>query len=137
MILKQEESKDYNEVYNLVTLSLKDAPFKHGDDDKLVERLRKSCSFVPELSLVAEKDNRIIGYILFTKAMVKDEVILNLGPLVVHPDFRNQGVGKALLEKGHLIATNLGYEFIISVGNNTYLPEFGYVESISKKPIFY
>lgn len=129
MILRQEKTKDYAEISKLITLSVKDASFKHGDDDKLVENLRNSKNYIPELSLVAEENGKIIGFILFTQARVKDEKILNLAPLVVHPDFQNQGVGKALLKKGHEIALKLGYDFIVAIGNNTYFPKFGYVEA--------
>ena len=40
----------------------------------LVERLRNSDAFVPELSLIAEVDNQIAGYILLTKLRLKTRI---------------------------------------------------------------
>lgn len=61
----------------------------------LVERLRRSKGFVPQLSLVATDDNeRIVGYILLTKVEIVAEngasaTSLAVAPLAVSPDFRN------------------------------------------------
>ena len=83
-------------------------------------------SFIQELSLVAEQDGRIVGRILFTKLKVGQTTQLALAPLAVHPDFQRQGIGGALIEEGHRIAAQLGYDYSILLGHPTYYPRFGY-----------
>lgn len=39
----------------------------------------------PQLSLVAERDDKIVGHILFTKGKVGHETVLILAPLSVAP----------------------------------------------------
>ena len=65
--IRQETPKDYEEVYNVVKTAFATAEHSDGNEQDLVVDLRKSNNFIPELSLVAIKDNKIVGYILFTK----------------------------------------------------------------------
>lgn len=41
--------------------------FGRETEARLVENLRRSPSFIPELSLVAVKDGSVLGHILFTR----------------------------------------------------------------------
>ena len=68
----------------------------------------------------------IVGHILFTKLKVGQTTQLALAPLAVHPDFQRQGIGGALIEEGHRIAAQLGYDYSILLGHPTYYPRFGY-----------
>ena len=69
MIVRQETSGDYDEVYGLVKEAFASAEHSDGNEHDLVAALRKSAAFVPELSLVAEADGKIVGHILFTEAI--------------------------------------------------------------------
>ena len=61
MLIRQETADDYGEVYNVVKSAFASAEHSDGTEQDLVEKLRKSAGFVPELSLVAEKDGKIVG----------------------------------------------------------------------------
>lgn len=56
MLIRQETNKDYGKVYDLVKLAFATAEHSDGDEQDLVNALRESDDFVPELSLVAEID---------------------------------------------------------------------------------
>ena len=84
-----------------------------GNEQNLVAALRKSKSFIPELSLVAVEDEKIVGHILFTKAVVQGVEVLALAPLSVLPDYQNRGIGLSLMKEGHSIAHKLGYEYSV------------------------
>ncbi|QQK08827.1 GNAT family N-acetyltransferase [Miniphocaeibacter halophilus] len=127
MIIRQENNNDYKNIYDLIKFTFEKASYRQGNEHKLVNSLRQGKSYIPELSLVAEINNKIAGYILFTKAKIGNKKILNLAPIVVHPDFQKQGIGKALIEKGHEIAKSLDYTFITVVGYKDYFPKFGYL----------
>ena len=71
--------------------------------------------WIPELSLVAVEDEKIVGHILFTKAVVQGVEVLALAPLSVLPDYQNRGIGLSLMKEGHSIAHKLGYEYSVQM----------------------
>lgn len=127
MIIRQEEKKDYKEVFEVVEKAFATALHTDGTEQFLVEKLRKSEAFIPELSLVALIGDRIIGHILFTKVKVGETTQLGLAPLAVLPEYQNHGVGSALIKEGHRIAKEMGYDYSILIGHEAYYPKFGYV----------
>ncbi len=127
MLIRQETIKDYDEVYNLVKAAFAPEEHSDGSEQDLVAALRKGKAFVPELSLVAEIDGKIAGYILFTEAKVGDDTVLVLAPLAVLPGFQKQGVGTALIKEGHRIAKELDYQYSLVLGSEKYYPRSGYL----------
>lgn len=76
MIIRQERPEDYDTVYHVVKEAFENAEYTDGNEQNLVAALRKSKSFIPELSLVAVEDEKIVGHILFTKAVVQGVSLL-------------------------------------------------------------
>lgn len=70
MIIRQERSSDIAEIYNVVKQAFASAEHKDGNEQELVNALRKSSSYIPVLSLVAQIDNKIAGHVMFTKGRV-------------------------------------------------------------------
>ena len=70
MHIRQETPADYPVVYTLIKDAFASAEHCDGNEQDLAAALRQSTSFVPELSLVAEADGRIVGHILFTKIRI-------------------------------------------------------------------
>lgn len=131
MNIRKEEIKDYNEVFKLIENAFKDEQYTDHKEQFLVERLRKSESFVPELSLVAEIDNQIIGYILLTKIKIvnknsQETTSLALAPVAVLKEYQGKGIGGSLIRKAHEIAKELKFGSIILLGHEKYYPKFGY-----------
>lgn len=125
--IRKEQPADYDIVYHVVKEAFADADHSDGNEQDLVSVLRKSEAFIPELSLVALEDDRIVGHILFTKAVVNNRKVLALAPLSVLPAYQNRGIGLALIRQGHKIASELGYEYSIVLGHPRYYPKAGYV----------
>ena len=126
-MIRQETPKDYETVYEVVRQAFACAEHSDGNEQDLVTALRKSDAFVPELSLVAEQDGKIVGYILFTKIDIGGRTALALAPLAVLPAYQRQGIGSALIREGHRIAGALGYPCSVVLGSEKYYPRFGYV----------
>lgn len=126
MNIRQATEKDYQEIYTVVEESFKTALHTDGDEQNLVIRLKNSSVYVAELSLVAEIDDRIIGYIMLTETKVGSTMQLVLAPLAILPNYQSQGVGSKLILEAHKIAKEMGYDFIILIGHETYYPRFGY-----------
>ncbi len=127
MIIRQETKKDFSEIYELVAEAFAQAQHSDGNEQDLVEALRKGAAYVPELSLVAEIDGRLAGHIMFSKAKVGDDTVLVLAPLFVKPEFQRRGVGTALMNRAHDVARELSYEYSFVLGSEFYYPRVGYI----------
>lgn len=73
------------------------------------------------------QDNKIVGHILFTIAYVNNTKVLALAPLAVLPQYQNMGIGISLIECGHDIARQLGYEYSVVLGSPEYYMKAGYM----------
>ena len=127
MLIRQETSNDYNDVYNLIKEAFATAEHSDGNEQDLVEALRNGDAFVPELSLVADIDGKIAGHILFTEGKVGEDTTLVLAPLSVSPKYQKQGIGTSLIKEGHKIAKKMGYQYSLVLGSESYYPRFGYL----------
>ena len=127
MEIRRETSRDHDAVYTLIQEAFASAEHSDGNEQDLVQALRASPAFVPELSLVAEIDGQLAGHIMFSRATVGNDVVLVLAPLSVRPEFQKQGVGTALMNEAHKFAKRLGYQYSLVLGSETYYPRVGYV----------
>lgn len=124
--IRQEEEEDRDAVYQLVESAFQTMDFSDHDEQNLLNRLRKSKEFIPELSLVAEYRGEIVGHILFTEINVGKTTLVILAPLAVRPDIQNRSIGSQLIIKGHEIAKKMGYRGSVVLGHPEYYPKFGY-----------
>lgn len=130
ILIRQERKDDYSSVFQLIESAFRTMENSDYREQFLVERLRKSEGFVPELSLVAESESKVIGHILLSKIKItgggKSFESLALAPVSVLPEFQNQGIGKKLILAAHQKAAELGYKSIVVLGHHNYYPKFGY-----------
>ena len=130
ILIRQENNSDYQKVFDITKQAFSSLEIGNHDEQYLVERLRKSSTFIPRLSLVAVCEDEIVGHILLTKLKIKNESTefesLSLAPISVLPEFQNKGIGGKLIKEAHAIAKELGYKSIILIGHEDYYPRFGY-----------
>ncbi|GAA5221641.1 GNAT family N-acetyltransferase [Membranihabitans marinus] len=133
MTIRQETEKDHSEVFNVIESAFKEAEFADNTEQFLVERLRKSDTFIPELSMIAEIDGKIVGHILLTKLKIKNKSTefdsLALAPVSVLPEFQGKGIGGKLIVEAHKKAKELGHKSIVLLGHENYYPRFGYKQA--------
>lgn len=127
MNIRAERPADQQAIYDVVKRAFETAAHRDGNEQDLVNALRDSDAFVPELSLVAEQGGKIVGHILFTKVQIGTQQALALAPLSVLPEYQRQGIGSALISEGHKRAALLGYSYSVVLGSETYYPRMGYV----------
>jgi putative acetyltransferase len=108
-------------------------------EPNLVDKIRESAGFIPQLSLVAVRQGRVVGHILFSLIEIRIDgrpdqpwPALALAPMAVHPDFQNQGIGSALVQRGLEIGRDLGHAVIVVVGHPEYYPRFGFTSARAK-----
>ena len=97
----------------------------------LVSWLRDDAGWVPELSLVAVEDDRVVGHVVATRAHVGAEPALGLGPLSVLPHRWRAGIGTALMHAVLGAADALGEPLVGLLGDPGYYRRFGFVPARS------
>ena len=98
--IRQETKEDYEKIYNVIKTAFASAEHRNGNEQDLVNDLRKGENFIPELSLVATIEDEIVGYILFTKIKIGEAEELTLAPLAALPEYQKQGIGGKLIIEG-------------------------------------
>lgn len=130
-IIVRPETPDDVRAIDVANLSA----FESESEAQLIASLRRSPSFVPELSLVAEYNGRIVGHILLSKIELhrSGEVfaMLELGPMSVVPSQSHRGIGTVLVENAINQAKQRGYKAIAEAGQEKFYKRFNF-ENISK-----
>lgn len=129
--IREEQPEDFKEVDELIEAAFRDLEESDHTEHLLVQRLRQSEAFDPELSLVAQTlQGKIVGHILLTKAQIINDSqsfeVLALAPLSVLPAFQRNLIGSKLIQRAHQRAAELGYSAIVVLGHKDYYPRFGY-----------
>lgn len=131
MIIRQEKARDYAAVHQVVEAAFRNVSESDGSEPALVDSLRQCDAFVPELSLVAEADDVIVGHILLTEIIIADgnetHTSLAMAPLSVLPEYQKRGIGSLLIKEAHKRAAGLGYDSVAVLGHSGYYPKFGYL----------
>ena len=140
--IRPETHRDYKDIVSLVLRSFEEGTdYSDGTDIvALIEEIRDSEYYIPELSFVAELDGRIVGHFLFSRFPLSrtlqgghgganDTDIVMLAPVSVHIDFLRQGIGSAMIRLGIEKVREMGFSGIIVEGNYRFYNTVGFVTS--------
>ncbi|RCJ18707.1 GCN5 family acetyltransferase [Nostoc sp. ATCC 43529] len=128
MNIHRETVTDYPAIAQINTLA-----FGQDNEAKLVDKIRNSDRYIPELSLVAEIEDVVVSHILFSYIDLVDKKtlqVLGLAPLAVHPQFQRQGIGSALIKAGLEIAQANKEAVVIVLGHPEFYTRFGFQTSV-------
>ena len=137
--IRPEEHKDYKDIVSLVLRSFQEGTdYSDGSDIiALIEEIRDSKYYIPELSFVAEMDGKIVGHFLFSHFPLsptkdgghrqdgKSDIVM-LAPVSVHADYFRQGVGYTMLKLGIEKVKEMGYKGITVEGNFNFYNKVGF-----------
>ena len=129
MHIRTEREEDYSQIYEVVKKAFEKAEHSDGNEQDLVEKLRKNKAYINSLSLVCEDNDKIVGYVMFTKNKIGKVTGLTLAPLAILPKYQHRRLGTLLVKYGLKIAKELGYEYVVVLGNPKYYNRFGFVTS--------
>lgn len=123
--LQSETSADLTEIRQVVT-----AAFQQPNEADLVEKIRSSDNFIPELSLVAKQDGKVVGHLLFSDiTIISDTQVykaLALAPLAIQPEWQRQGIGTQLVNFGLRRCQDFEYPVAIVLGHPEYYSRLGF-----------
>ena len=120
--IRLEKSDDIPLVYSVL-----EQAFNRDAEAKLADKLRQACA--DHLSLVAEENGVIVGHIMFTPVLIKNDKNIQgmgLAPMAVLPERQHQGIGTQLVKSGLQILKEKGCPFVIVLGHPEYYPRFGF-----------
>ena len=110
-----------------------DAAFGGKAEGRIVDDLRGTEAWLPELSLVAvdEPTGVVAGHVLVSRASLERPdrpaaSVLVLGPIGVVPGHQRQGVGAILMRRAIGAALATGEPLIALLGHASYYPRFGF-----------
>lgn len=114
--------------------TVEEAAFGQAGEARLVDLLVAAGDDV--LELVAERDGRPVGHVLFSRLMVETRnrsfAAVALAPLAVSPDVQGRGVGAALVEEAHRRLRGAGETLSVVLGDPAYYGRFGYAHERAK-----
>jgi putative acetyltransferase len=103
------------------------AAFEREAEARLVAALQTAGNNAYEL--VAEREGRIVGHILFSPVTVErgdDGRALGLAPLAVAPEVQGQGIGSALARAALSTLATGPYRAVVVLGDPAYYHRFGF-----------
>src|SRR5438105_3631086 len=115
-LIRPERPPDSKEIAAVVA-----AAFGSQREADLVDAIRASPEYIPDLSLVADEDGEIVGHVMISFTALDDGTsrhrIFHLSPLAVAPTRQRCGIGSALVDAVSDAATAFGAEFVVLEGD--------------------
>jgi len=105
---------------------LNERVFGPGRYARAAYRIREMTPADPALSFVARVGTLLVGASAMTPIAIGVAPALLLGPLIVEPVFRSQGIGEALVTRSLEAAKAAGWKLVILVGDESYYARMGF-----------
>ncbi len=125
MYIREATDSELNDV-----LSVERLAFGYNKEAELVRDLLEDPSAKPILSLLAFKNERAVGHILFTTArLTKTPNTVSmaiLAPLAIVPEAQKQGMGGQLIKRGLELLSISGVDLVFVLGHPEYYPRHGF-----------
>ncbi|MEM8704538.1 MAG: N-acetyltransferase [Pseudomonadota bacterium] len=120
-VIRPEEAADTIAIEDLQANA-----FGPGRFARTAFRIRENVGPRADLSFVSLVGPQIAGSIRLSPILIGDTEALLLGPLTVSPDFKNRGLGKALMRTSMNAAAQAGDKVVLLVGDAPYYSPFGF-----------
>jgi putative acetyltransferase len=123
LIIRPETAADRDGIRKV-----NDEAFGEPIEAKLVDAIRASDRYVPELSLVAVSEGQTLGHVISSYVDVDPGTrrVLQVGPLAVLPSHQRRGIGTALMEETIRIADARAEPLLLIEGNPKCYERFGF-----------
>jgi len=140
--IRPEHPSEFEEIRELVRRTFAEhTGYSDGSSETaLIDEIRRSPFYKPELSFVALLNGKIVGHFMLSDFSLSPTPqggydpnaktdLLMLAPVSVHADYFRQGIGETMLRKGLEIAKSLDYKGINVEGDYHFYNRFGFITS--------
>jgi len=126
VIVRAETPDDHDTIRRIV-----DEAFGDTITSAIVDGIRASDRFIPELSLVAVYEGQPLGHVIssYVDVVPGSRRVLQVGPLAVVPSHQRRGIGTALMRETIRIAEERGEPLLLIEGNPAYYGRFGFTRA--------
>lgn len=141
--IRQETAADFFGVENLTREAFWNVYRPGCLEHYLLHCFRDRPNFIPELSLLLEKDGELLAHVMFawSEILVDPKTpdgepehlkMMTFGPLSVRPDVQRKGLGKMLLDFALARAAEIGAGCVAICGNILFYGKSGFEVATSK-----
>jgi len=132
MNIRLEQPQDYREVENLTREAFWNVYRPGCTEHFVLNQYRNHQDFIPELDFVIEEDGKIIGHVMYAKAVIQLEngsafPAWTFGPISILPDYKRKGYGLRLLRHSLEKARGMGVGLVCMEGNIEFYKHAGFV----------
>jgi putative acetyltransferase len=126
IVIRSETDADVSAITEVTIAAFKTLEISNHTEQFIIAALRAAQALT--VSLVAEKDGRVIGHIAFSPVTISDGTRnwYGLGPVSVLPEYQRQGIGKALIKEGLLRLKDMNAQGCCLVGHPDYYRKVGF-----------
>ena len=128
--IQPEQPSDHDAIREVVRTAF----VHHQTVPRLVELIRASPQYLPDLALVARQDGEVVGHVMISGAQLVDDergvthAVLTLSPLAVAPAVQGNGIGAALVRAALAAAQPRDEPLVTLEGSPRYYPRFGFLD---------
>lgn len=129
--LRPEDPADAGSVRRVLGAAFARPDVTTPPEVSLVDELRGTAAWLPELAMVAEYGGEVVGYALLTRVRVRPErgsdvPALALGPVAVAPHRQRVGHGTSVVQAALDASTELGERLVVVLGDPAFYRRFGF-----------
>lgn len=126
IVIRDETSSGVDAITDVTVLAFQTLEISNHTEQFVIEALRAASAL--SVSLVAERDGRVIGHVAFSPVTISDGTPnwFGLGPVSVLPEYQRQGIGTALIQEGLSRLKSLNSAGCCVVGHPDYYSKFGF-----------
>ncbi len=126
IVIRNEKPEDVCTITEVTIAAFRTLEISNHTEQFIIEALRAAKTLA--VSLVAERDGRVIGHIAFSPVTLSDGTPnwYGLGPVSVLPEHQRKGIGKTLIGEGLSRLKNLNARGCCLVGHPEYYRKFGF-----------
>lgn len=125
--IRPEQPSDFDAIDRVVGDAFL-AEFGSSSEVALVRTMRARGELVADLTLVALRDQVVVGHLAMSEVTLDGHTAggLGLAPVAVTPALQGRGVGSALIDAALMRAEAAGWHFVVLLGHEHYYPRFGF-----------
>jgi putative acetyltransferase len=135
VVIRPARAGDEEAIDSVIRAAFAGTEFGHQGEAELVRAIEADGDAL--VSLVAERDGRIVGHALFSRMDVEADGVpltaAGIAPVSVAPELQGQGIGDALIRAGLVALRGQGVAISFVLGHESYYPRFGYSPGLAAR----